>query len=71
MILLILLFIICGVGGWFIAVSIFDLIFGKKEKITPIHYHYHLSITNQSVTIDKETITRNKFTSKSKTTTTI
>ena len=71
LLVLILLIILCGAGGYFLAVTLFDLIFKTKPKSAPIHFHNYLSITHQSVTINKETTTRDKITRESKTTTTI
>lgn len=63
--LFLIVFILLGSFlGWFIFTSLFDLLTGysKPKKEPDVHIHYHQSIYNQSVTIDKTIITNNKST---------
>jgi hypothetical protein len=63
MVVIFLLAVGFGLFCRWICLSIFDSIF-KTEKETPIHIHYHnhLSITNQSVTIKERTARRQQIT---------
>lgn len=56
--LLILVLFVIGAGflGRWIILTIFDAIF-KPEKPSELHIHYHQSTYNQSLTVDKTTIT--------------